>query len=283
MAVVLFDTETGEIDDKEIYSYTTVKQHEAQLEYASIKSKNTKFARYDSFVWFVYKPLNKIFPELNDAEIAKLILLSTYIDYENGYLCSSRNNYLTTKKISNLLHICYKKTQLFLNKLISLDILEVEDDKYKMNSEIFYKGQIKNDYTTDTETTRIYIRFIRETFKSTPVRQHSKLAYLYKMIPFINRKYNVLCSNIYETDMKEIDILTLGQICDILDYDKSQISRLIKELSKIEYGDEHIFCYMSAGDIKGATIFINPVVFYSGSDNEVISLLRGFFSKNPTF
>lgn len=83
--------------------------------------------------------------------------------------------------------------------------------------------------------------------------------------------------------MEYINIMTLEQICDVLDYDKSNISKLIKELSKIEYGDEHVFCYMAAGDIKKATIFINPVVFYSGSDNEVISLLRGFFSKNPTF
>ena len=41
MAVVLFDTETGEIDDKEIYSYTTVKQHEAQMKYSATKSRNS--------------------------------------------------------------------------------------------------------------------------------------------------------------------------------------------------------------------------------------------------
>ena len=283
MAVVLFDTETGEIHDKEIYSYTTVKQHEAQLEYAGIKSKNTKFEQYGSFVWFVYNPLEKIFPELNNAEIARLIFLSTYVDYDTNYLCSSKSNYLKTERISKLLHICYKKTQLFLAKLIKLEILEKEEGKYKMNSKIFYKGQIKDNYGADKETIRIYIKFIRTLFNTCTPRQHNKLAYFYKLIPYINRKYNVVCSNIFETEMEYINIMTLEQICDVLDYDKSNISKLIKELSKIEYGDEHVFCYMAAGDIKKATIFINPVVFYSGSDNEVISLLRGFFSKNPTF
>ena len=46
MAVVLFDTETGEIDDKEIYSYTTVKQHEAQMKYSATKSRNSKFCSF---------------------------------------------------------------------------------------------------------------------------------------------------------------------------------------------------------------------------------------------
>ena len=92
MAVVLFDTETGEIDDKEIYSYTTVKQHEAQLEYAGIKFKNTKFEQYGSFVWFVYNPLEKIFPELNNAEIARLIFLFKYKDYNSNYKCLTKSN-----------------------------------------------------------------------------------------------------------------------------------------------------------------------------------------------
>ena len=55
MAIVTFDTETGEIGDKEIYSYTTVKQHEVQLDYIANKSRNSKFEQYGTFVWFVYK------------------------------------------------------------------------------------------------------------------------------------------------------------------------------------------------------------------------------------
>lgn len=246
MAIVTFDTETGEIGDKEIYSYTTVKQHEVQLDYIANKSRNSKFEQYGTFVWFVYNPLDKIFPELNNAEIARLIFLATYVDYETNYLCSSKENYLNTEKISKLLHICYKKTQLFLSKLIKLEILEKDKRKYKMNPKIFYKGQIKNNCGADKETIRIYIKFIRTLFNTCTPRQHIKLAYFYKLILYINRKYNVVCSNIFKTDAKEIDILTLKEICDILDYNNGNIYRLLADLSKIIYGDEKVFCYMTA-------------------------------------
>ena len=53
---------------------------------------------------------------------------------------------------------------------------------------------------TDDETIRVYIECVRSLYYNCNSAGKKKLSYLFKMIPWINKKYNVLCTEINETD-----------------------------------------------------------------------------------
>ena len=277
---IVINKYTGEVLCNNPVKWISKAQDEAKSKW---KESNMKFQNdnFDSFIWFVYNPLQKIFPELNGAEIARLIVLATYIDYNDGYLFLNRRNYLTISKVPKVLNLCEKKSKSFIKKLSLLNIIKIEDNKICMNKEIFYKGKI--NYETNKETIRLYIKYIRELYKQCPARQHKKLAYIFKLIPWINKKYNVVCRNIHETDIAQLEVLPLEEISVILGYDENSnghIYDLFKDLSKIEYDGEKVFCYMSPFNKSKSMIFINPKLYYSGSDNEIIIMLRKLFELN---
>ena len=87
---IVINKYTGEVLCNNPVKWISKAQDEAKNKW---KESNMKFQNdnFDSFIWFVYNPLEKIFPELNGAEIARLIVLATYIDYNDGYLFLNRS------------------------------------------------------------------------------------------------------------------------------------------------------------------------------------------------
>lgn len=279
MAVVLFDTETGEIDDKEIYSYTTVKQHEAQTKYSATKSRNSKFSEYGTFVWLVYAPYKELYPLLDDADITRLILLSTYINYDN-ILCFDNGVKILKKDIVRVLKTSDSSARRFINNMVEQNILKIYDDHIKLNSKTLYKGNLNYNYNTDDETIRVYIECVRSLYYNCNSAGKKKLSYLFKMIPWINKKYNVLCTEINETDSHNLKLMTFGKFCDLIGYDRSHIARLKSDLLSFRFNGKRLVSFMMCEDINKYTVYVSPRLFYSGSDNDVIAILNEHFTEN---
>lgn len=277
MAKVLFDTETGEIDDKEIYSYVTTKQHESQLEYSVTKSRNTKFAEYGTFVWLVYAPYEELYSLLDDADITRLILLSTYINYDS-ILCFDNGVKILKNDIVRVLKTSDSSARRFINNMIKQNILDIHEDYIRLNSKTLYKGNL--NYNTDDETIRIYIECVRSLYYNCNSAGKKKLSYLFKMIPWINKKYNVLCTEINETDSHNLKLMTFGKFCDLIGYDRTNIARLKSDLLSFRFNGKRIVSFMMCEDINKYTVYVSPRLFYSGSDNDVIALLNEHFTEN---
>ena len=99
------------------------------------------------------------------------------------------------------------------------------------------------------------------------------------MIPWINRKYNIICNNIFETDIDKINPLSLGEFCDIIGYDRTNVTRLKKDLLSFRYENKRLICFMVCDDMIKSTIYVSPHLYYSGSNNEIIKMIDNHFKK----
>lgn len=278
MAIVILDTETGEIGDKEIYSYTTKEQHEAQLSYIANKSRNSKFAQYGTFFWLVYTPYEELYCHLNDADITRLFLLSTYLNYEN-ILCFDNGNPIKKSDLARVLKMGTTSAKNFIKNMTEQKIFIFEDNCIRISNKNIYRGRLKLNANTDTETLRIYIETVRSLYYNSTKGERKKLCILFKMIPWINRKYNIICSNVFETDIEKINPLTLGEFCDIIGYDRRNVTRLRNDLLSFRCDNKRLVCFMICKDVAKGTIYVSPHLYYSGSNNDIIKMIDNHFKK----
>jgi len=133
-----------------------------------------------------------------------------------------------------------------------------------------------------------YQKVHRDAFKSLyrkiPASKHRYIGYVLKLLPYINIEYNVLCENIFETDIEDMYPLSVKAFCKRLGYNYSAASRLIKEYEKLKIsveGHEEPLCSFNGSGHK-KMIFVNPHVIYSGTNYEKVEVMGNFRKKRPT-
>jgi hypothetical protein len=103
------------------------------------------------------------------------------------------------------------------------------------------------------------------------------------MIPYLNKEYNVLCWNIDEQSIDNIECMTLDEFCEEIGYSTNQRKRLIDEYKEITFpvdGIQEPFCSFvtNGSDFNDTKIYVNPRVLYKGSRMDSVRIL-GLFSK----
>lgn len=276
MPAYIFDSDTGIIGDKEIAKYTTVEQQKVLNSKKANKERNTKFAEYGTFVWLVYAPYKELYSVLDDADITRLILLSTYINYDS-ILCFDNGVKILKNDIVRVLKTSDSSARRFIKNMTQQNILDIHEDYIKLNSKTLYKGNL--NYNTDDATIRVYIECVRSLYYNCNSAGKKKLSYLFKMIPWINKKYNVLCTEINETDSHNLKLMTFGKFCDLIGYDRTNIARLKSDLLSFRFNGKRLVSFMMCEDINKYTVYVSPRLYYSGSDNDVIALLNEHFTE----
>lgn len=170
-------------------------------------------------------------------------------------------------------------------KEVSPKYLQVDKNgNLSLSEQIFKRGQLGKG-TESRAFQKIYIDMVRELYKGTPLSNHKELGYIFAMLPFVNIEYNVLCKNPYETDISNIEMMTVREFCEAIGHSFSTVERLRETYSKIGFyvdGEVEQFCkFVSDGnDLDNAWIFVNPHVIYSGTDPEQVKTL-GALCKSP--
>lgn len=291
------DTKTGEVVDfsgKTIYIQTQEERDKAKEYFKDIKAKqeeikiiNQQYEEYGNFIWSVYGMNELLFPELKPSTITRLIYLSTFLNYD-GQLMKNSKNIMTKESLFNVLNLSRKETDRFYNEVIKNNILICENDGLFLNTDIFGKGKLtdskvgvmaeKNKYIT-----RLYINGVRELYSKSTPRSHKTLSYLFQVLPYVNREYNIVSHNPLETNLKEIKSMSLGEFCETIGYEKSNSTRLFKILFEPQFD-------VGGGEIKTAmryvvdkglsketySMFINPRVFYAGNKWKEVEILGKF-------
>lgn len=246
----------------------------------------------EGFFYLLYKYHSDIFKEIRDKEpgnsdthIVRFMMLATCISY-GGNLYHNRNRV----KKSTLSRIWDLNAESSINKTYNLlrDIgyIYVTDEGYIMiNEDIVVKGSVsaklkelkKNDenYTS----MRIYIQNIKRLYYDTPTTQKKKLANLFLILPYINYKYNVFCSNPTETDVEKLDLLNWTDLARICDYDVSQAARFKRELFKLKLNDKCVIGEFLTDN--GTKILINPGIYYVGNNVDDVLYLYKLFGMKP--
>jgi hypothetical protein len=173
----------------------------------------------------------------------------------------------------------------FWNSLMQTGIITEQENGKLIVCDRFRRGKLGTRDKKDMSAMKIFDNCVRYLYENTTTKSHRYLAYLYRLIPYINASYNVFCSNPEETDRSKIKWLTAREMCTILGLDESNETRVVNTLFKLSFidknGDSRSVIKMLQDVKNGETrrfIAINPQ-FYQGyciTPTEATTLMQNF-------
>lgn len=298
--VQAIDTDTGEIlgnillkegSEQLILKVVNEKQSDA------IKKKNSNNSdiiehiqkNEGAFVHLIYKYTQPLMDTLQtkckranaNIHIIRFIQLATYSTFGGKLFDDSRNRI----KKSSLSKIWDTTSRNSINETYKLltecgYIYETEEGYIMISEELIIKGAIedfkrlkKDDI--DLTYTRLFTQNIQDMYLGTEPRARRQLANLFKILPYINFKHNIFCANPTETDKDKLIFYTWTDLAKLCGYDETNITKFKRELFKLK-----IYGYDTIGEFKsgsGYYICINPKIYYSGDNIEVVDFLYKSF------
>lgn len=244
--------------------------------------------------WFhlIYKYYDAIFKELQEKipgnkaniHIIRFIILATYSNYK-GELAYSNGQRIDEGSLKKIWDIKKKAT---IDETYNLlkecgYVYETAEGYLMINEEMVIKGEIKDYYKElkkqDSNYTyvRIYINAIREMYYGTTAGQRKQLANLFKILPYVNYKYNVFCSNPEETDPSKIEPLSWTALADMCGYENNKhISDFIGNLKKLKINGQFSIGQFQRGTEK-KRIIVNPSIYYAGINKDDIKGIEDYF------
>lgn len=273
------DIESGEVilDEFTIYEEEDMRNRKKQME---IRKSKEDFKMYvdrecGSFYFLFYKLINK---GIDRQYITRFIYLSTFMDYNNNLTYGNGKEEARYMNESDLMEVLkLSKTETFRTKKVFIEnelILIDENSKLSINIKYCLKGKIEGN-KNKSHKVRIFEQGIREIYERSLPREHKKIALLFEILPYVNFKYNIICTNINCEMLQEINALTIKDICKLINYSENQSSRLKKELLSLKVNNEFV-CLLEMTGVS-ETITINPKVYYKGGELEDLQYVIGRF------
>lgn len=234
------------------------------------------------YIHNIYKYINPYMKELegNNLDIIRMIVLASYLTF--GGKCFDKNNNRIKK--SSLKNIWDTSSRNSINltyiKLLEAEYIYEEEGYIMINEELFVKGKIDNwkqlkKVDNNFTYTRLFSDNIQDMYYSSKETERKRLANFFKILPFINFKYNVLCNNPSEVDETKIQLLNWKELALLCSIDEKNATRLRTDLMKLKiYGHEVIGQFITG---SGKAICINPKVFYGGHDIKEVQHLYSMF------
>lgn len=267
------DTETGDVIEYIRLDYgdrvITKKQQEAYN--YMVKSKNNS-----NFVFAIFERCE---PYMNKdgfrpQDVTRLIMLSTYTNY-NGRLMYTQRTLMDKSIMKEVLREkSNERFNKFYSLLIDLDILIRKNDGLYMSNKYFFKGESGGR----TDISRMFIKEIRDLFNTVSVTDLKRLGYIYRLLPFLSKEYNIICKNPEEIILDNIIPIPKHELTDILGIDRTTLFRTLKSISQIRVNGEYLFGWFTIGDGIDIKLIINPKIVYAGKqDGESINLIKSLF------
>ena len=258
--LVLLDEDTGEIKDF-IGEYRTQEQIEAQTKYVVNKEKQT----FNSdFTWIVFEYGKELLPNIKDQSLVRLIYLSTICDYD-GILPPK-------SVIKKKLKLSDKYWSYFFKEMRSNNLI-LEDEETGalcLNKDFFIKGSLK-EMSDKRDCTRLFCNFIQDVYDACDnIKSINQISYLYKLIPFVNRRTNIVCYNPKEQDPEKVYPITLGEFCDMIGYSRKNARRLVSDLLSLKCNGQNLIGFFVTNlNQTSWKIIVNPHIYYGGQNDKI--------------
>lgn len=242
-----------------------------QDEYYQMKLMQTEVQKdYGPFVFLLYTMKEDLNFNIADASLTRLIYLSTFLHYK-GYLVDDSGCSMSKTICKEILGLSEYAFSVFWNEMLNNSILKYENRRIFLNTELFKKGKLKKNEQAirlNCET----IRYLYEHCQNT--NGHKKLSYIFKIIPWVNSEWNIVCWNPDEVERSFIKYMTLGDFAEKVGYERKNAKRLATDLSKVtfkrtkEYECKRAFLYVVNEDFTPDQwiIVMNPLVYYGGNN-----------------
>lgn len=275
------DEDTGEVTEAKAViipigsRVITPKQQEAydELKERQIKREMRRKIQ-DELGYFYFVMREHEFGKLSAESSARLVYLCTFLDYDNKFMITN-HRIMKKSDLKEILFVSARTALNFWKEVEDTYIVDLGKDGLRLNNPNIIRGCI-------TSSEKIYKKFyidgIRKVYRVCPISKHKYLGYIFKLLPYVNTEYNMLCRNPDEEELKEIVPLTATEICRLIGYDETNVGRLTQLYKKLTFenqGEEEYFLsfiYNQSG-LRSLRAFINPHILYSGSNYERVKVV----------
>ena len=229
----------------------------------SLQSKEQKVYFYDKmeryadktdFVWLKYAYNEDYYSSIASENLTRLMYFATF--------CSSDCYVMQNADLKLALNISSNQAKSFRDEFVERVIFNRGTRLY-LNNELFGKGKVE---TTDKDYIRLFTSTTRQLYETCrTTSEHAYLAYFFRMIPFINRQTNILCTNQNEQEIEHVAYMTASEFFNFIG--KTHISRLKTILQSYRVNGELVIGYFDTLNTltpKGKYVVINPILYYGG-------------------
>lgn len=214
--------------------------------------------KYGSFYFSYY---NKILDKLKPQYLTRALYLSSFMNYNNKLVeGTTRPRLIHEEDLQRLLRLSRTETFNTKRELLNIGFLIIGEDKTISVSEDYCKkGEVAKD--KNISKARIFNEAITEMYENSVPNEHKKLALLFKMLPYINLRHNIVCTNIAEEIRECVIPLTIKSLAEILE--QTNTTRFKKDLLSIKVKGKPAVAIISVLD--KTAILINPSIYYKGT------------------
>lgn len=222
------------------------------------------------------------FEGLTPAALARLLYLTTHLQYQTGKLLLHKKGKIPMKKehLTKVLRLRKSAVNKFWKEVYPRFLREDDDGTLLADGNIFIRGSIGNHYSSYV---KFYDKGYRRVYEQTDSRQHKHLGYVLKLLPYVHIETNVLCYSPQEGNMDRVQYLNLTDFCKENKLNPSHGNRIVETYNGIKLkvlGVKEPFCWFirKEPNSKNVRIQVNPNVLYSGKNLKHVEEFREFYS-----
>lgn len=282
------DVDTGEcFQAAEIWTKEDVENREKQKEnykHRLAREEYQQSVKKDNgaFVWLLYNVGAVLDFGISPATLTRLIYISTFIENDNKlWIDKDHGISMTEVNMKALLGLSRCTYERFVQEVTENNILIKQGECFYINDAFLTRGKLprqKLKKSLDKRYMKIYNKAIRKLYAQAKVSEHSKIAYLYQMIPFVNIHYNILCHNPKEEDKSLIKAMTMEEYCELIGYSADNARRLKTQLKKITINKVPVLNFVE--NLYGLFCYVNPRVFFGDKPEKLKEVeILGEFKK----
>lgn len=260
---------------------------DAHSYFDAARQKTADRYNHEKFVYYLHSRHSNILHDMQPSHITRLIYIATYLSYD-GMLITNSYTPMNKDDVEKLMCISKRSFYIFWKDMIQREIFIEKDDGIYLNEDIFFRGKLTNKkayhrLVDNTIATRLYVTGIRKLYERSNPRSHKTLSYIFQILPYVNKQYNIICKNPLEEDYDLIEPMTLGEFADVIGYNKKNVGRLANLLLEPTFDiqeDEDVTAirYVITKSLKKESMmmFINPRVYYAGDYADKVKALGVF-------
>lgn len=231
--------------------------------------------------YYFWLSINAQFSELPLASLTRLMFLCTYATYSIDGKCAlmkSERTPLKKNDLQELLSVSRATFFRFWEDVSPKYLIEEKNNNITLvASDIIRTGSLPRIKSTDTR--QVYFKVFKQPFRSLYKLNHGlhkRLGYIFKLIPYINREYNILCWNTEELDVDELHPLSRDDLSRILELNINRLDDIMLCLCNASFKrtnggskpsiDNYIICYKDTYNKNLLYYQVNPYILYRGHD-----------------
>lgn len=238
------------------------------------------------FIWLIFPLAEKPedFYKLKSGELSRMMYLAT--KSTTHWTIKSGSKVVTKADLKDVLSISRVHAKRFYESTTENGYL-TDGDYLRITADFFERNYLTpSDYDTlrddNKYATRMFFPAIRALYESPDRDTNQILNFLYKFIPYANLYYNIICHDIFESNLNHVTPMKIGEICDAIGYGKSHSGRLVDLLVNAKFPvDNHyerVFVKSQDNHLFGGKTFfrLNPRVFYAGDAATAEEIVKDF-------